>query len=79
MEKELRNRKFFGNMESVSKEHPAKIAFCYVGKGDFFLYDDVLYMKYSETHAFPISNELQKEESFHKETFVTPAIVDFYC
>lgn len=72
-------RRFFGNLSNVESTS-CKLAFQYVGVGDYFKYDDNVYMKINDEIAVLISesqvNEIEK--TFKEGTLVVPTIVDFY-
>lgn len=72
-------RRFFGNLSNVESTS-CKLAFQYVGVGDYFKHDEKVYMKINEDVAVLISETQVKdiEASFSIDTLVQPVIVDFY-
>lgn len=72
-------RRFFGNLEHIESDN-CKLAFQYVGVGDYFKHDEKIYMKVNEEIAVLISDVQVKdiETTFSNDTLVQPIIVDFY-
>lgn len=72
-------RRFFGNLNNVENNN-CKLAFQYVGVGDYFKHDEKVYMKINEEIAVLISETQVKdiETTFSSDTLVQPVIVDFY-
>lgn len=72
-------RRFFGNLEHIESDN-CKLAFQYVGVGDYFKHDEKIYMKVNEEIAVLISDVQIKdiETTFSNDTLVQPIIVDFY-
>lgn len=72
-------RRFFGNLKDVG-ETSSKLAFKYVGVGDYFKCEENVYMKINDNIAVLISesqvNEI--ERTFKDDELVVPTIVDFY-
>lgn len=72
-------RRFFGNLEHIESNN-CKLAFQYVGVGDYFKHDEKIYMKVNEETSVLISETQVKdiETTFSSDTLVQPVIVDFY-
>lgn len=72
-------RRFFGNLEHIESDN-CKLAFQYVGVGDYFKHDEKIYMKVNEEIAVLISDVQVKdiETTFSNNILVQPIIVDFY-
>lgn len=72
-------RRFFGNLEPIESNN-CKLAFQYVGVGDYFKHDEKIYMKVNEEISVLIS-DVQVEDietTFSNNILVQPIVVDFY-